>query len=146
MSTAPQPEFKSAQYEFTDEHNRTLIGLADSMTSSATLLQLLGVVFATLCGLQILAVVQTQTGYVPAIGLAAGTIFCLAFGFWTARASNSFRKIVASRNEDVWHLMNALGKLHAMYGFMRFIILASLVLAAVGLALAVWGMFNRPGA
>ena len=41
MSTAPQPEFKSAQFEFTDEHNRTLSGLSASMSTSATLLQLL---------------------------------------------------------------------------------------------------------
>jgi hypothetical protein len=146
MSTTPQSEFRSAQFEFTDEHNRTLSGLAVSMSTTATLLQLLGVAFATLCALQILAVVQTRTGYIPAIGLGAGTLFCLAFGYWTARAANSFRKIVASRNEDVWHLMNALGRLHNMYAFMRFIILVSLVLAAVGLALAVFGMFNRPGA
>jgi hypothetical protein len=50
--------------------------------------------------------------------------------------------MVATKNEDIWHLMNALGKLHSMYAFMRFIILVSLILAAVGLALAVWGMFR----
>ena len=48
MSTDPQPEFKSAQYEFTEEHGRTIGGLADAMSTSATLLQLLGVAFATL--------------------------------------------------------------------------------------------------
>jgi hypothetical protein len=142
MSTAPQSEFKSAQFEFTDEHNRTLSGLATSMSTSATLLQLLGVAFATLCALQILVVVKSGAGYIPAIGLGAGALFCLTFGFWTARASNSFHRMVATKNEDIWHLMNALGKLHSMYAFMRFIILVSLILAAVGLALAIWGMFR----
>jgi hypothetical protein len=150
MSTDPKPEFKSAQYEFTEEHGRTIGGLADSMSTSASLLQLLGVAFATLCGVQIVAVLKTDAefvtvrDYVPAIGFAAAALFCLAFGFWTARASNSFRRVVQTRNEDVWHLMNALGSLHNMYALTRFVILASLVLVAVGVALAVFGMFQKP--
>ncbi|HVK16485.1 MAG TPA: hypothetical protein VM533_06020 [Fimbriiglobus sp.] len=150
MSTDPKPEFKSAQFEFTDEHGRTIGGLSDAMSTSATLLQLLGVAFATLCGVQIVAIlktaaeVRTVRDFIPVVGFGAGALFCLAFGFWTARASNSFRRIVQTRNEDIWHLMNALGKLHNMYAFTRFIILASLVLAVVGVALAVFGMFQKP--
>ena len=113
-----------------------------SLATSATLLQLLGVAFATLCGLQIVAVVKTQSGYVPAIALGAGALFCLAFGYWTARASNSFTRIVESKNEDIWHLMSALGKLHDMYAFTRFIILLTLILVVVGLALALFEMFQ----
>jgi hypothetical protein len=151
MSTDPKPEFKSAQFEFTDEHNRTIGGLADAMSTSASLLQLLGVAFATLCGVQIVAILKTDANfvttrhYVPAVGFGAGALFCLAFGYWTARASNSFRRVVQSRNEDVWNLMNALGSLHNMYAFTRFVILLSLVLAVVGVALAVFGMFQKPG-
>ena len=151
MSTDPQQVFKSAQYEFTDEQGRTIGGLADAMSTSASLLQLLGVAFATLCGVQIVAVLKTASefvtvrDYVPAIGFGAGALFCLAFGYWTARASNSFRRVVQSRNEDIWHLMNALDKLHNMYAFTRFVILASLVLAVVGVALAVFGMFQKAG-
>ena len=39
--------------------------------------------------------------------------------------------------------MNALGSLHNMYALTRFVILASLVLAVVGVALAVLGMFQK---
>jgi hypothetical protein len=150
MSTDPKPEYKSAQFEFTEEHGRTIGGLSDAMSTSATLLQLLGVAFATLCGVQIVAVLKTDSqfvtirDYVPAVGFGAAALFCLAFGFWTARASTSFRRIVQTRNEDVWHLMNALGSLHNMYALTRFIILASLVLAVIGVVLAVFGMFQKP--
>ena len=140
MSAAPQPEFRSAQHEFTDEHNRTLGGLADSMAAVATLMQLLGLAFAVLCGLELAGAIETRSGYAPAIGLGAATVLCLAFGFWTSGSAKSFRKVVESRNEDVWHLMNALRKLHAMYSLMRTIILGSLVLAVVGLAVALFGL------
>jgi hypothetical protein len=40
--------------------------------------------------------------------------------------------------------MNALGSLHNMYALTRFVILASLVLAVVGVILALFGMFQRP--
>ena len=50
---APQPPqipgqvpFKSAQFEFTDEHNRTFSGLSDSMRAYANLMKILGGVFA----------------------------------------------------------------------------------------------------
>jgi hypothetical protein len=150
MSTDPKPEFKSAQYEFTDEQGRTIGGLADAMSTSATLLQLLGVAFATLCGVQVVAVLKTDSqfvsvrDYIPAVGFGAGALFCLAFGYWTSRASSNFRRVVQSRNEDIWHLMNALGSLHNMYALTRFVILASLVLAVVGVVLAVVGMFQKP--
>jgi hypothetical protein len=143
MSAAPQPEFRSAQHEFTDEHNRTLSGLADSMSAVATLMKLLGLAFAVLCGLQLAGAIETKGGYAPVVGLGAATLLCLAFGFWTSGSASSFRKIVESHNEDVWHLMNALRKLHAMYSLMRTLILGSLVLAVVGLAIAVFGLVQK---
>ena len=146
MSTdTPMPAFKSAQFEFTDEHNRTISGLADSMKATATLMLLVGLAFAILCGLHISAVSPDQppTKYGPAVGLGAAALLCLAIGFWTSGAAGNFRRVVETRNEDVWHLMNALGKLHGMYSLLRTIILGSLVLAVVGLALLVVGFVQR---
>jgi hypothetical protein len=145
MSSAPSPvvpdlppikEYKSAQYEFTEEQNRQISGLADAMKVTAGLMQLLGLAFVILTTLAVPGVVQTGGGYGPAIGLGAAALVCLCIGFWTGGAANSFRKIVETRNEDVWHLMNALGQLHNMYSLLRTIILVSLVLAVVGLVLA----------
>jgi hypothetical protein len=145
MSTAPTPpapdipaikEYKSDQYEFTDEQNKQISGLADSMHVAAGLMQLLGLVFVVLCTLATTSAVQAGSGYGPPVGLGAAALLCLAIGFWTGGSANSFRKIVETKNEDIWHLMNALGQLHSMYSLLRMIILGSLVLAVVGLTLA----------
>jgi hypothetical protein len=140
MSTAPQPEFKSGQHEFTDEQNRTISGLADAMRTVASLMQVLGMAFAIFFGLQLAAAIQTRTGYGPVAGLAAATLLFLAIGFWTGGSAASFRKVVETKNEDLWHLMNALRTLHNMYSLLKTLIVGSLVLAVVGLALVVVGM------
>jgi hypothetical protein len=144
MSSAPTPvpdlppikEYKSAQYEFSEEQNRQISALADAMKVSAGLLQLLGLAFVILCTLSITGAVQTSGGYGPPVGLGAAALLCLCIGFWTGGSANSFRKIVETKNEDIWHLMNAVGQLHNMYALLRTIILGSLVLAVVGLTLA----------
>jgi hypothetical protein len=60
-------------------------------------------------------------------------------------AVSSFRKIVETKNEDIWHLMNALGSLHTMYAFLRLIILGSLVLAVIGVALVAAAFLTKGG-
>jgi hypothetical protein len=124
-------DFRSQQHEFTDEQNRTISDLAASMSVVATLLQLLGLVFGLFAGLQAAAVQQLGYGIGPPIGLGVAALLFLALGFWTGSAARSFRRIVESRNEDLWHLMNALGKLHNMYSLLRTLILGSIVLVVV---------------
>jgi hypothetical protein len=131
----PIEKFRSAQYEFTDEQNRQISGLADAMRVSASLMQLMGLAFVVLCVMAVVSARQNGGGYGPAIGLGAGALLCLSIGFWTGSSATSFRRIVETKNEDIWHLMNALGKLHNMYGLLRTIILGSLVLAVVALTL-----------
>ena len=46
-------------------------------------------------------------------------------------------------NEDVWHLMNAVGSLRSMYGLMRAIIFGTLVLSVIGFGLIVFGMMGK---
>ena len=143
MSSAPTPapdlpaikEYKSVQYEFTDEQNKQISALADAMRVTAGLMQLLGLAFVILCTLSVTGAVQSNGGYGPPIGLGAAALLCLSIGFWTGGSATSFRKIVETKNEDIWHLMNALGQLQNMYGLLRTIILGSLVLAVVGLTL-----------
>lgn len=135
MNTSP-PEFKSNQYEFTDEQNRTISGLVDGMRTVATLIQLLGLAFLVFFGLTMYQAIQKGADYGPPAGLGAGALLCLSIGFWTGGSAHSFRRIVETKNEDIWHLMNALESLKNMYGLLRAIILVSLVLIVVGLALA----------
>jgi hypothetical protein len=130
----PIETHRSGQYEFNDEQNRQISGLVDAMRVCAGLMQLMGLAFVVLCVMSALASRQSGS-YGPAVGLGAGALLCLSIGFWTGSAATSFRRVVETKNEDIWHLMNALGKLQNMYGLLRTIILGTLVLAVVALAL-----------
>jgi len=148
MSTAgpdipPMKEYKSAQYEFNDEQNRQISGLADAMVVVASLMQLLGLAFVVLCALAVTGAIQAGGGYGPPIGLGAAALLCLCIGFWTGGSATSFRKIVETKNEDIWHLMNALGQLQNMYGLLRTIILGSLVLSVISLTLIAVSLGGR---
>jgi hypothetical protein len=146
MSPSPVPEFKSNQYEFTDEQNRTISGLADGMRTAATLVQLLGLAFLVFFGLTAYQAIKVEgANWGPAAGLGAGALLFLAFGFWSGSAAHSFRRIVETKNEDIWHLMNALERLSSMYGLLRGIVLLCLFLTVVGLALAGYGLATRGG-
>jgi hypothetical protein len=143
MSTPPQPDFKSEQYEFNAEQNRTLNELAAAMEVVAALMKVLGLIFLIFCGLLVLQAAQVASGYGPVIGLGSATLVCLSIGFWTSSSARSFRRIVESKNQDIWHLMNALGSLRAMYALLRTIIIASLVLLLLGLALFALDRFSK---
>src|SRR5207253_5862230 len=83
MSTTPSPEFKSSQYEFTDEQNRTITQLADSMGTVAMLIKVLGLAFLVFFAVTLYHAIQAKGNYAPAAGLGAATLLCLAIGFWT---------------------------------------------------------------
>ena len=147
MSTPAEPtpapaEYKSGQYEFTEEHNRTIAGLADAMRVVASLMQLLGLAFAIFFAFQLLHTLKNRENFFPAIGLGASMLLCLSFGFWTSGAAASFRKIVETKNEDLWHLMKALKNLHSMYATMRAIVYIGLLMAVVGVTMAVISYFK----
>src|SRR3954470_17998666 len=99
MQTSPTPEFKSNQYEFNDEQNRTISQLADGMGAVALLIKLLGLAFLVFFGLQLYVATQHSTGadYAPVAGLGAATLLCLSIGFWTGGAAHSFRRVVETK-------------------------------------------------
>ena len=140
----PMTEYKSVQYEFNDEQNRAFSALADAMRVTAGLMQLAGLAFVVMAALTVAHAINAQTsGYGPAVGLGAAALLCLCVGFWTGGAATSFRKIAETKNEDVWHLMNAVGSLRAMYGLLRTIILGTLVLAVVALGLIAFALMGK---
>lgn len=141
--TPPMQEYRTNQYEFTDEQNKTISELADGMGGVALLMKLLGLAFLVLFGLTLYYTIQTQGNYAPAAGLGAGTLLCLSIGLWTGGSAHSFRRIVETKNEDVWHLMNALESLRNMYGMLRGIVLLSLVLLMVGLGVTGFMMLSK---
>jgi hypothetical protein len=143
MSTPTIPDSRTTQYEFTDEQNKTFSELADGMGSVGMLMKLLGTAFLVLFGLTLYHAIQTNGNYAPAAGLGAGTLLCLSIGFWTGGSAHSFRRIVETKNEDVWHLMNAIESLRSMYGLLRGIVLLSLVLLMVGLGVTAYIMMTK---
>lgn len=150
MSTGPDippiKEFKSAQYEFNDEQNREFSALADSMRVTAGLMQLAGLAFVVLAALtaaQVQSAAADWKAYGPAIGLGAAALFALCFGFWTGGAATSFRKVAETKNEDVWHLMNAVGSLRALYGTLRTIIYGNIVLIAIGAGMVAFSFMGK---
>ncbi len=147
MSTPAQPEFRSQQYEFTADQNKTLNQLAGSMETVALLLKLAGAVFLIFLALVLAPVVRAGGPYMPilgqAIGLGSAMILCLSFGFWTSSAARSFRKVVESKNQDVWHLMNALGRLRDLYSLLQTLILGGMLVGIIGLALYAYDRFVR---
>lgn len=143
MSQSPPPQART-QVEFGSEENRTFTELADSMGTVALLMKLVGLAFLVFTALLGYQAYQTRAGYAPLVGVAAATLICLTIGFQTSSSAQSFRRIVESQNRDVWHLMNALQSLKGMYGLLRLIILASIVLLVVAVALWVW-QFSTSG-
>ncbi len=141
-----QVPFKSGQYEFTDEHNKTLSGLSDAMRSFANLMKILGLAFVVLLLLAIgVAYFKKEANFAdwgPPIGLLPLTVLCLAFGFWSGSSAASFRKIAETKNEDVWNLMGALGSLKNMFGMLRFLMIGTLVLLVVAGAIIGFGLMS----
>lgn len=170
MSSAPPPQppqipaqvpFKSAQYEFTDEHNRTLSGLSDSMRAFANLMKILGAAFGVLLVVAVIVALFTKQitglpegvkegpmhtgpwGYV--LMVAPFAVLFLTFGFWASGSAASFRKIAETKNEDIWNLMNGLNSLGKMFALLRFLVIAALILLVVGAAVVGIGkMIDKP--
>ncbi len=139
----PIKEYKSQQYEFNDEHNREISALADAMRVTSSLMLLVGLAFAVLGALTTTQVMNSGGNYGAAIGLGAAALLCLCIGFWTGGAATSFRKVTETKNEDIWHMMNALGSLRAMYGLLRTLIFGALVLTMIGLGLVAFAMMGK---
>ncbi len=138
-----QVPFKSNQFEFTEEQNRTMSGLSDAMRSFANLMLILGLVFFVLTLLSGLMAANDKGNWGFPIGLGAATMLTGSFGFFTGRAAKSFRKVAETQNEDIWHLMTALGALKGMFGLLRFLTIATLILMVVAGAVMAFGMFNK---
>ena len=141
-----QVPFKSGQFEFSDEHNKSFSGLSDAMRSFANLMKILGLVFVILLLIaSVIAYTKKDGNFgdwgVP-IGLLPLTVLCLAFGFWSGNSASQFRKIAESKNEDIWNLMGALGSLKNMFGMLRFLMIGTLVLLVVAGAIIGFGLMS----
>jgi hypothetical protein len=73
-----------------------------------------------------------------AIGTGASGLFYLLLGVWTRSASQSFRKIVDTRGNDISNLMNGMGALHQMYSLLYTLLVLVLLAGVVALGLTLY--------
>ena len=73
-----------------------------------------------------------------ALGIAATGLFYLFLGIWTRSAAGSFRKIVATRGNDINNLMDGLGSLNRMYSLLYALLLFVLMAGLMGLGLTLY--------
>jgi hypothetical protein len=119
-------------YEFSPEQNEVIASLASNM-------KMVGVV-SLICGaLFVLAVTLFAKGGVSA--LLQG-IVALVFGVFTVLAAGEFREIVDSREDDIGHLMTALGVLRNLYK-LQVILLLCLALALLSLSFGLVAFSGR---
>jgi hypothetical protein len=75
------------------------------------------------------------------IGTGATGLFYLLLGTWTRRAAGSFRKVVATRGNDIRNLMDAIGALYSMYSMLYLLLILVLLAAVAGVGLTVYKHF-----
>jgi hypothetical protein len=60
----------------------------------------------------------------------------IIIGVWTNKAASSFKLIVNTQGNDIENLMGALGELRKLYTLQYWLLILSLIFAALGLVLA----------
>ena len=115
------------QYEFSSSQNELITQLAEKMRFVAYFTIGLGVLVA-IPGLFTLlrgGISNIITGVVQII-----------IGLWTNKAACSFKLIVNTQGNDIENLMGALGELRKLYTLQYWLLILSLIFAALGLVLA----------
>ncbi len=112
---------------------KTLFGSTDATKSSRqpgrVLLQWVGTALSVLGCIYLIAVIicVVQAFSRPETSLSVGyvllaTLFFLALGVWTRKASRSFQAITKTRGRDIDHLMEALDHLRKHYSLMSTVV------------------------
>ena len=86
-------DFKSDQYEFTDEQAKNVGALAHSMGAVAMMLKLLGLAFVIFSGLQLSIALSTKAHYAAPLGLAVAALLFLVVGFGPHHRPDHFKKL-----------------------------------------------------
>lgn len=127
------------QYEFTPEQNGLIGSLGGKMVFVGIVYVMFGVMYFGLAALIFLGVAadpklkeQQSLMYAVAGIYALSGIVAAAFGWWTASAGGSFRRIVSTRGHDISRLMDGLGSLNRIYSLLRTIIVVG-ILVMIGL-------------
>jgi hypothetical protein len=142
-TSPPTPEFRSQQYEFTSEQNKTINELAGAMSVVGTFAFVLGIVYLIAFVGVLIQVIQGKGDVGVTIVAAVSALIYLAVGSWTRNAAFEFRRIVETTNRDIYHLMNALESLTKLYSLLRLLIMAGLAILALGVAVMLYNGYLK---
>lgn len=119
------------QYEFSSSQNELIKQLSDKMRFVSYFLIGVGVL-TTVGGLLTLL----RGG----IGNVIGGVVQVIIGVWTYKAASAFQRIVATQGDDIENLMGALGELRKLYTLQYWLLIITLIFAAIGLVLVIIGV------
>jgi hypothetical protein len=113
------------QYEFNEEQNALIGGLAARMRFVGMFLIVLGVL--ALVGAAATAR-DVRDGHLVVFG-----IFQIVLGAWTRSAAKGFRQVVETQGADINHLMEALADLRKLYTLQYWLVILALVVLVITL-------------
>lgn len=120
------------QYEFSSSQNQVIKQLADKMRFVSYFLIGVGVLNALIGIIGLFS--TTLRG---SFGEIITGILLTLLGFWTYKASISFKRIVRTQGNDVENLMGALGELRKLYTLQYWLLIITLIFIVIGIVLAI---------
>lgn len=115
------------QYEFSSSQNELITQLAEKMRFVAYFTIGLGV---------LVAIAGLFTFLRGGISNIITGVVQIIIGVWTNKSASSFKLIVNTQGNDIENLMGALGELRKLYTLQYWLLILSLIFAALGLVLA----------
>lgn len=122
---------EASKYEFSEAENQTITTLASRMKWVGFFLLVIGgVIGLASAAFLVKSLLESALELFALIFLLFAVIFLLV-GIWTSSAAKSFSLIAATSGSDLGNLMNALTSLLKLYYLQFWLIIDSLIVAAI---------------
>ncbi|MBI2211967.1 MAG: hypothetical protein HYU47_15440 [Deltaproteobacteria bacterium] len=122
---------EAPKYEFSEAENQTITTLASRMKWVGFFLLVIGGIIGTASAVFLVkSLLESALELFALIFLLFAVIFLLV-GIWTSSAAKSFSLIAATSGSDLSNLMNALISLLKLYYLQFWLIIDSLIVAAI---------------
>ena len=122
---------EASKYEFSEAENQTITTLASRMKWVGFFLLVIGGIIGTASAVFLVkSLLESALELFALIFLLFAVIFLLV-GIWTSSAAKSFSLIAATSGSDLGNLMNALTSLLKLYYLQFWLIIDSLIVAAI---------------
>lgn len=122
---------EAAKYEFSEAENQTISTLANRMKWVGFFLLVIGGVIGVASGAFLIkSLLESALELFALIFLLFSVVFLLV-GIWTSSAAKSFSLIATTSGSDVSNLMRALTSLLKLYYLQFWLIIDSLIVAAI---------------